>query len=241
MKRTKNNATKCTGAEKNIADIIRIYNKLYASFGPQHWWPAKTPFEMMTGAILTQNTAWTNVEKALANFSGRLSPQFIRDVKLEELAAIIRPSGFFNQKAPRLKRLAEWFLSYNCDTARLAAENGNVLRKQLLSLSGVGPETADSILLYAIHKPFFVVDAYTRRIFTRMGYNIPDEYENIRAMLERAIPHDEKLYGEFHALIVKLAKLYCKSIPVCTGCPLAKECNKQDNCCGKTMPMIEYC
>lgn len=205
-------------------NLMDIYQKLFAAFGEQHWWPAKTPFEMMTGAILTQNTAWSNVEKAIANFDDNLSPEFILEISQDELAEIIRPSGFFNQKAARLKTLAAWFKRYGCDIDRLRSQDPETIRRELLSLSGVGRETADSIMLYALAKPYFIVDAYTRRVFTRLGLSLPEDYDDVRNIVERSIPRDADLYGEFHALIVKLAKLNCKKKPNCEGCPLISSC-----------------
>lgn len=210
-------------------DLMSIYEKLFAAFGEQHWWPAETPFEMMTGAVLTQNTAWSNVEKAIANFRGRLSPDFILETQTDKLAQIIRPSGFFNQKAVRLKTLAAWFKKYGCDIGLLRSCNPEDVRRELLSLSGIGRETADSILLYALGKPYFIVDAYTRRVFSRLGFELPDDYDDVRRLIEKNIPRDAGLYGEYHALIVKLAKLNCKKKPVCDSCPLKGRCGFYEN------------
>jgi endonuclease III related protein len=207
-----------------------IYDKLFAAFGEQHWWPAQTPFEMMTGAILTQNTAWSNVERAIANFDGRLSPDFILNAPARELAYIIKPSGFYNQKSVRLKILADWYKGYGCDIDRVRACDPGTLRQELLSLSGVGCETADSIMLYALGHPYFAVDAYTQRIFTRLGFALPDDYEGIRSMFELGLVRDAGLYGEYHALIVHLAKLHCKKTPVCCNCPLEDCCNNSEMC-----------
>ncbi len=212
-----------------MRELTDIYDKLFAVYGEQHWWPAKTPFEMMTGAILTQNTAWSNVEKAIVNFGGRLSPEFILDAPSEKLVEIIRPSGFFNQKSVRLKTLSTWFSGYGFDIERVRICEPELIRRELLSLSGVGRETADSIMLYALHHPYFVIDAYTRRIFSRLGFSISEDYDEIREMFESSLPHDEKLYGEYHALIVRLAKLHCKKQPCCDGCPLRERCEG----CGK--------
>lgn len=202
-----------------------IFLKLFRAFGNQHWWPAKTPFEMMTGAILTQNTSWSNVKKALDNFGDRLSPDFVIGAESEELAQIIRPSGFFNQKAKRLKSLSEWYKKYNCDTEKIKAADPVRIRKELLNISGVGRETADSIMLYAFDFPYFVVDAYTRRIFTRLRMNVPDDYDDVRTEVESEIGRDVSLLGEFHALIVRLAKENCMKKPVCETCPLKDICS----------------
>lgn len=206
-------------------NLISIYDKLFSAFGEQHWWPAKTSFEMMTGAILTQNTSWSNVEKAIANFDDKLRPDFILEVSKDQLAAIIKPSGFFNQKSIRLKILAAWFKQYDCDIDRLRSYEADTIRHELLSLSGVGHETADSIMLYALKKPYFIIDTYTRRVFTRIGLSLPEDYDAVRSMIEKSLPRDADLYGEYHALIVKLAKLNCKKKPLCGDCPLHDCCN----------------
>jgi endonuclease-3 related protein len=208
--------------------FMTIYKMLFASYGKQHWWPAKDSFEMMVGAILTQNTAWTNVEKAIHNFDNRLSPQFILNIDEQALINIIRPAGFFNHKAKRLKTLAKWYESYHFDNTALYERNGDSLREELLALNGVGKETADSILLYAAEKPFFVIDAYTKRIFRRIGFVNTEDYETLRAIFETALPHDAGLFNEYHALIVHHAKLYCSAKPKCAGCPLYNLCISKD-------------
>lgn len=210
--------------------LLNIYSLLFDAYGEQHWWPAQTPFEMMCGAILTQNTAWGNVEKAIANFGGRLNPALILAIDTTELAVIIRPSGFFNQKAERLKALAAWFDRYDCDTKAVSMLDPETVRGELLAISGVGRETADSIMLYAFGKPFFVVDAYTRRIFGRLGFTLPDDYEGIRTMFEVELAgensqDDAALYNEYHALIVRHAKLHCKKTTICADCPLMACCS----------------
>lgn len=206
---------------------MEIYNLLLKAYGKRNWWPAKTPFEMMIGAILTQNTAWTNVEKAISNFGDRLSPEFIDAVSKEELAEIIRPSGYYNQKANRLKAITEWFKKYSYDIKNARQVDGKVLRKELLDVKGVGKETADSILTYALDKPFFIVDTYTRRILYRIGYDIPKGYDELRLKIEENVPRDLYIYNEFHALIVEHAKNHCKKVPNCEGCPLDAKCQKR--------------
>ncbi len=206
---------------------MEIYNLLLKAYGKRNWWPAKTPFEMMIGAILTQNTAWTNVEKAISNFGDRLSPEFIDAVSKEELAEIIRPSGYYNQKANRLKAITEWFKKYSYDIKKARQVDGKVLRKELLDVKGVGKETADSILTYALDKPFFIVDTYTRRILYRIGYDIPKGYDELRLKIEENVPRDLYIYNEFHALIVEHAKNHCKKVPNCEGCPLDAKCQKR--------------
>jgi len=149
-----------------------IYDKLFAHFGHLQWWPAQSPYEVMVGAVLTQNTAWRNVEKAIANFDGQLSPQFVRDVDTAKLIELIRPAGFFNQKAAYLKALTAWFAQYNYDIPTAQREPLDKLRAQLLAVKGIGKETADCVLLYALGLPTFVVDAYTLRLCTRYGLNV---------------------------------------------------------------------
>ena len=207
--------------------LMEIYNLLLKAYGKRNWWPAKTPFEMMIGAILTQNTAWTNVEKAISNFGDRLSPEFIDAVSKEELAEIIRPSGYYNQKANRLKAITEWFKKYSYDIKKARQVDGKVLRKELLDVKGVGKETTDSILTYALDKPFFIVDTYTRRILYRIGYDIPKGYDELRLKIEENVPRDLYIYNEFHALIVEHAKNHCKKVPNCEGCPLDAKCQKR--------------
>lgn len=207
-----------------MTDLKEIFEKLYKAYGPQHWWPAETPFEMMTGVILTQNTTWSNVEKAILNFGGRLSPEFVLGADNADLAEIIRPSGYYNQKAKRLKYLAEWFKKYGFDIDRIKSLDPENVRRELLSISGVGPETADSIMLYAFDFPYFVIDAYTRRIFSRLGFDLPDSYDEIRSLFENNLERDADFFGEYHALIVRLAKEHCKKAPDCRGCPLSDNC-----------------
>lgn len=204
--------------------LYEVFPLLLAAYGPRHWWPAKTPFEMMTGAILTQNTSWANVERAIGNFGANLTPQFILKCDTAALAGVIRPSGYYNQKAARLKTLARWFEGYGFDIERVRAQAGETLRAELLSLCGVGQETAYSMLLYAFDKPYFVVDAYTRRLLERLGYALPGGYDELRLAIEESLPQDLYLYNEFHALIVEHAKRRCKKAPDCAGCPLARRC-----------------
>ncbi|MHB8124604.1 MAG: endonuclease [Desulfitobacteriaceae bacterium] len=207
--------------------LISIYNILLQVYGQRYWWPAETPFEMMVGAILTQNTTWINVKKAIANFGECLSPEFIASVPKEELVQIIRSSGYYNQKAIKLKGITEWFEKYAYDIEKAREINGQTLRDELLSIKGVGRETADSILTYALNKPFFVVDTYTKRIFYRFGYDIPKTYDDLRLKIEKNIPKNLYIYNEFHALIVEHAKRYCKKSPACEGCPLESICQKR--------------
>jgi endonuclease-3 related protein len=209
--------------------LLEIYHTLLSAYGQRHWWPAKTPYEMMVGAILTQNTTWLNVEKAIRNFGENLSPEYIASASSDELAQIIRSSGYYNQKAIKLKALTVWFESYSYDVKQVMQMDGHFLRSELLAVKGVGPETADSILLYALNKPFFVVDTYTKRILYRLGYDIPNTYDGLRLEIEESIPRDIYLYGEFHALIVEHAKRHCKKAPSCATCPVGPLCKKRIN------------
>lgn len=208
-------------------NLLEILNILLKNYGPRHWWPASTPFEMMVGAILTQNTTWKNAEKALLNFGNDLSPEYLAAVDIEELASLIRPSGYYNQKALKLKALTDWFKKYSYSIYEAEKVAGDILRNELLAVKGIGPETADSILLYALNKPYFVVDAYTRRILSRLGYNTPKKYDDLRLLIEANLPADLYIYNEFHALIVEHAKQHCRKKPVCKGCPLEFNCAKR--------------
>lgn len=208
-------------------DLTMLYEKLLAVYGPQRWWPARSPYEMMVGAILTQNTAWGNVEKALENLGVRLTPHYILNAPADELAACIRSSGYHNQKAIKLKALTQWFAQYACDITLAREAEGDSLRQQLLAIKGIGGETADAIMTYALHKPYFVVDAYTRRLLHRYGYDLPKSYEALRGMIEAYIPRDLYVYNEFHALIVAHGKQYCRVKPLCPMCPLEAACQKR--------------
>ena len=202
--------------------IYSIYKVLYGTFGTQYWWPGDTPFEVMVGAILTQNTAWKNVEKAINNLKkyDLLSPEKIYNTPTEGVAKIIKPSGFFNIKARRLKSFISFFVEDYQGKIKKMKEDTNI-REKLLSVSGIGKETADSILLYALNIPVFVVDTYTKRVLLR--HNIIKEeltYDEIQSIFTDALPKDVQVYNEYHALIVKLAKEYCRKKPLCDNCPL---------------------
>jgi endonuclease-3 related protein len=204
--------------------LMEIYRKMLGHFGPLNWWPAQTPFEVCIGAILTQNTAWSNVEKALLNLKSAecLSPQGIKTVDLQKLAELIRPSGYYNQKAKKLKYFVRFFATeYGSSFRRWQADSVEVSRKKLLLVNGIGPETADSILLYALNKPVFVVDAYTRRIFSRHGF-FPDKstYDQIQDFFTLYLPQEVSLYNEFHAQVVYTGKTFCRVRPLCEECPL---------------------
>ncbi len=208
-----------------------IYAHLYAHFGPQHWWPGDSRWEVMVGAILTQNTSWLNVEKALANLkqAGRLEPAEMRRTRLAVLARLIRPSGYFNLKAKKLKALVEFlFERYGGDPARLVGDELSAQRAELLKVYGIGPETADSILLYAAGKPVFVVDAYSRRICARLGLAREDaSYEQLQQLFMDHLDAEVGYFNEYHALLVALGKRICtKRAPRCDQCPLNDLCPK---------------
>jgi len=208
--------------------LYGIFKILYDHYGPQYWWPAETPFEVMVGAVLTQNTNWRNVEKAINNLkrAGALSsPKKILSMPERKLAALIRPAGYFNIKAKRLKSMVGFYVSTLGVGRKIAGRlKTKRFRDELLSVNGIGPETADSILLYSFGRRVFVVDAYTRRIFSRHGYFASDlGYEHIRRLFEESLPPDAKLYNEYHALIVRLGKDFCRTVPKCELCPLSHE------------------
>jgi endonuclease-3 related protein len=203
---------------------MKIYQRLYRAYGPMHWWPGETPFEVMVGAILTQNTSWRNVEKAIQNLKARkvLHVRGIQQLKTSQLASLIRSSGYFRIKAERLKAFVD-FLSenYNGDLKRMMKEGVETLRQKLLHVKGIGPETADSILLYGLKKPIFVVDAYTKRILSRHRIiSAKTSYDEVQRLFMDYLPHDEGLFNEYHALLVYLGKTLCKKIPRCDRCPI---------------------
>jgi endonuclease-3 related protein len=205
-------------------DLLKMYELLHGHFGELHWWPAESPFEVMVGAILTQNTAWTNVEKAISALKERrlLSPAALLQIGEGELAAIIRPSGCYHVKAKRLKSLVRFiFDEYSGSIDSMSNEALPLLRTKLLSVRGVGPETADSIILYACRKPAFVSDAYTKRILLRHRI-ITEEVDEteIRTLFMNQLPHDASLFNRFHALLVHTGKVFCRKIPKCDLCPL---------------------
>ncbi len=204
--------------------LMTIYRKLYKAYGPRHWWPGETPFEVMVGAILTQNTSWKNVEKAITRLKakGVLYPEGIHRLREPPLASLIRSSGYYRIKARRLKNFVNFlFEAFGGDIAKMKKEGITTLRKKILEVNGIGPETADSILLYGLQKPIFVVDAYTKRILSRHGIvSEKASYEDIQNLFMDHLSHDEKLFNEYHALLVHLGKNVCKRKPVCDRCPL---------------------
>ncbi|MBU0709460.1 MAG: endonuclease III domain-containing protein [Candidatus Omnitrophica bacterium] len=202
-----------------------LYQRLYSHFGPQDWWPADSPFEVIIGAILTQNTNWLNVERAINNLRENKSLSFSRLSKLplKKLASLIRPAGYYNIKAKRLKDFLIFLSqSYRANLKKMSKEATYPLREKLLSVKGIGPETADSILLYALNKKTFVVDAYTKRILSRHGLIKQDAtYDQVQNLFMRNLKNNVKLFNEYHALLVRLGKEYClKSKPKCKLCPL---------------------
>jgi endonuclease-3 related protein len=212
---------------RQSASLRSYFEALLAAHGPQKWWPGRTRFEIIVGAILTQNTSWSNVERAIRNLRAArlLSPKAIRHVPSPRLARLLRPSGYFRQKTKTLKSFVEFlYASYAGSLARLCKAPRLVLREQLLALRGIGPETADCILLYACKQPVFVVDSYTRRILERHGHAHPKlAYDEIRKLLESALPADQELFNEFHALIVNVGKNYCRpNHPRCSQCSLSR-------------------
>ena len=205
-----------------------VFDRLLSRYGPQHWWPADSPFEVMVGAVLTQATAWTNVERAISRLkdANTLSPAAMRDLETDALAALIYSSGFYNAKAQRLKALVEYLGDdYDDDINAMRLEDSAKLRKELLAVRGIGEETADAILLYALGKPSFVIDAYTRRLLVRLGITPQSEtYSAYQQMFRESLPPDTGLFAEYHALIVQHCKEACRTTPVCEGCCLLEIC-----------------
>ncbi len=207
--------------------LRQIYRRLLKAHGPQHWWPGDSRFEIMVGAVLTQNTAWTNVERAIANLKRAkvLTPEAIVAAPHARLARWLKPSGYFNVKTRRLKAMCRW-LSGQGGVRALARLNTHDLRAALIAVYGIGPETADDIVLYAFERPVFVIDAYTRRIFRRLGHIRGDEgYETLRHLFENALGPDVAMFNEYHALIVAHGKDICRVKPRCTECSLIRLCS----------------
>lgn len=201
-----------------------FYHRLIEAFGPQGWWPGRSPLEIIVGAILTQNTNWQNVEKAIARLdtAGALDWAVLRDLPAGQLAELIRPAGYYNVKSKRLKNFVNWLWESCAGDLEQARERPlDQLRDELLSINGIGPETADSILLYALEMPTFVVDTYTRRMLER--HDLIDStagYEDMRSLFQLAVRPHVARYNEYHALIVRLGKAHCRPSPRCAGCPL---------------------
>ena len=204
--------------------LLEMYDALYAAYGPQHWWPADSPTEVVIGAILTQNTAWTNVEKAIRSMkaAGCLDLDSIHAMDLEALGEVIRSAGTYRSKARRLKAFARWLMTEHGGglTGALSADLSRV-RHALLAIAGIGPETADAILLYAAGRATFVVDAYTKRVLRRHRLiSGGASYDVVKAVFEQALPHEVQLFNEYHALLVEVGKKHCQARAACTGCPL---------------------
>ena len=216
-----------TRMDESVSKASAILDRLAAAYGPQRWWPASEPFEVMAGALLTQRTSWENAASALARLrsANSISPETLARLPIPELQALIRPAGTFRVKAARLQALARWYVQSGAveTLARLPTPE---LRARLLELAGIGPETADDILVYVFERPRFVVDAYARRILVRYGWARGDEpYDAIARQVVREVGPDAAMLGEFHALLVEHGKRYCRPTPRCTRCPLASQCN----------------
>ena len=208
--------------------LLAIYERLLARYGPQHWWPGRTPFEVVVGAILTQSTAWANVARAISNLEAAvaLSPGTLQALPLEHLEELVRPSGYYHAKARKLRAFTTLLAEeYGGELEPLLALPGPELRRRLLDTYGIGPETADSICLYAAGVPYFVVDAYTRRVFARLGLVAERVgYPELQALFMDNLPADVPLFNEYHALIVRHGKEVCRKRPRCAGCTLADLC-----------------
>jgi endonuclease III related protein len=209
-----------------MSHLFTAYERLYDAFGPQHWWPGESPFEILVGAVLVQNTAWRNVERAIRNLhdAGVMELYALYALPAEELAELIRPAGYFQVKARRLRNLLKLVVEdFGGSLDAMFAIDLATLREQLLGVHGIGPETADAILLYAGGHKTFVVDTYTHRILARHGWIDYDAgYHEIKELCEASLPADAALYNEYHALLVRVGKEYCRrAAPKCEACPLA--------------------
>lgn len=206
--------------------LREIYDHLFAAYGPQHWWPGQSPFEVMIGAILVQNTSWKNVEKAIDRLrrDDLLAPHALAAVPAAELEELIRPAGYFRIKARRLHNLLAYVVGrYDGDLDVMFATDVSTLRAELLAINGVGPETADSILLYAGGLPVFVIDTYTHRVMIRHGWIEPEiDYHGLQEHFQDHLDQDAAMYNEFHALLVRVGHRHCRKTPKCDGCPLAE-------------------
>ncbi|MCL0047456.1 hypothetical protein M1N48_00150 [Dehalococcoidia bacterium] len=211
--------------------LIDVYDTLFSKYGPQGWWPGGGPLDVVIGAILTQNTAWANVEKAITNLkmANLWSLESIHSSSQGDLASVVLSSGYFNQKARKLKAFAEHiYIKYEGDLAKFLNQELPCLRMELLSIYGIGPETADDILVYAAEKPSFIIDVYTKRILGRLGIidiKPRSRYEDYQKLVQDQLPQDVRLFNEFHALLDNHAKLICKKSPICSECVLIGVCN----------------
>lgn len=216
--------------EHNQDFFLKIYKILNERYGDQNWWPAETPFEVVIGAILTQNTNWNNVEKSIKNLKTEISlnPQNILSIGDERLKYLIKPSGFYNQKSERLKIISSFIINQlDGDIKNIRKYTLPDSRRMMLSLKGVGEETADSILLYAADLPSFVIDKYTMRMFGRLGIAENQKYKDYYEMFMKNLPHDVDIFKQYHALIVENSKIFCKKKAACKGCPLENTCLKK--------------
>ena len=207
--------------------LLQAYERLLDTFGPQHWWPGDSPFEIMVGAVLVQNTAWPNVERAIANLreAGVMEPRALYALPPNELAELIRSAGYFQVKARRLRNLLKFVIDeYDGSLEQMFGTDVATLREQLLAIHGIGPETADAILLYSGGRPTFVVDTYTHRVLARHGWiGYEADYHEIKSHFESSLPADASLYNEYHALLVRVGKEFCRrTAPKCEACPLAE-------------------
>lgn len=205
-------------------ELMRVYGRLYRHYGDLHWWPGDSPLEVSVGAVLTQNTAWTNVEKAIQRLkeARSLSAGALERMTHARLALLIRSAGYFNVKAARLKNFISFLQGrYQGSLKKMFRRRTDLLRSELLSVNGIGPETADSILLYAGNKPAFVIDAYTKRIFSRHGIlGYEKSYEEFQSLFMKRLPRSAPLYNQYHAMLVNIGKDYCHRRPLCGSCPL---------------------
>jgi endonuclease-3 related protein len=206
------------------ATLHKVYHRLLDAFGPQHWWPGDSPLEVMVGAVLTQNTSWKNVERAIENLRDQdlLSCQQLHEISAEELGELIRPAGYYRLKAQRLKNLIALVVDeYGGSLESMFSIGAGPLRQRLLSVVGIGPETADSIVLYAANLPTFVVDTYSARVLKRHGWIEPEaDYHAIKDYFESNLDEDVQMFNEYHALLVRVGKEYCRKTPQCDQCPL---------------------
>ena len=229
--------------DKTAKNLEEIYKRLFAKFGAQNWWPGDTQIEIIVGAILTQNTNWGNVERAITNLKAKrlLSPKRLKEMPSKRLASLIKPAGYFNVKAKRLKSFISFlFKEYQGSIIKMFKEDTISLRTKLLNVNGIGPETADSILLYAGAKPIFVVDAYTKRILFRHSLiDKRSDYSEIQNIFMDNLQQDTKFFNEYHSLIVRLGKEICKTKPLCEACPLNDlnySINYSCDSCGRELP-----
>ena len=215
---------------RKVNELLELHDTLLDHFGPQYWWPGDGPWDVCAGAVLTQNTRWANAERALRALAkaGYADPEQLHDAPDAEIETLIRPAGFYTQKRRALKSLAGWVMEGGGFAGR-AALDSQELRRSLLALPGIGPETSDCIILYGFARPAFVADAYARRILSRTGFwpastTGPGAYDDLKSWVESRLPGEPSLFNEFHALLVALAKDHCRVHPLCTECPLNGRC-----------------